>query len=247
MGWPMDTATALVTGVKARIGRQVAEALVADGWRVLGQVRRANDPVPDGVTRIVGDLSRPDIGAHLYAQIEGEAPCLLVNSAARFEVDALGSLDADEFDAHMSVNARAPALIAERFAAALGGGEGLIVNILDAKLAAPNPDYLSYTLSKAALAGWGEIAARSLAPAGIRVNAIAPALMLPSGDMSHADFERVHDLNPLGHGIDPAELVGALRFLIDAPGLTGETLTLDAGQRFLALPRDVAFLDTENS
>lgn len=241
----MDKGIALVTGVKARIGKQVAEALLADGWRVLGQVRDADDPVPDGCVRLTGDLARADIGKHLYAQIEGEAPSLLVNCAARFVVDALGTLDPQEFEAHMAINARAPALIGEAFASALGSRDGLVVNILDAKLDAPNPDYLSYTLSKVALAGWTDIAAREWAGEGIRVNAIAPALMLPSGDMSQEDFERVHDLNPLGHGIEPQELVAALRFLIEAPGVTGETLTLDAGQRFLALPRDVAYLEVE--
>ncbi|MBW0145439.1 SDR family oxidoreductase [Sphingomicrobium clamense] len=242
----MNRGTALVTGVKARIGKTVAEALRDDGWRVIGQVRDQNDPVPDGVERIAGDLSRPDIGTNLYAQVEGEAPSLLVNVAARFAEDSLGSLSSDEFEAHMAVNVRAPALIAEAFADAHEGGEAMIVNILDAKLAAPNPDYLSYTLSKSALAGWTDIAARAWAGAGVRVNAIAPALMLPSGDMEENDFEMVHDLNPLGHGVEPGELVGALRYLIDAPGVTGETLTLDAGQRFLALPRDVAFIDVED-
>lgn len=242
----MDKGTALVTGAKARIGKQVAEALLADGWRVIGQVRAESDPVPAGCERVTGDLARADIGAHLYAQLGGEAPTLLVNCAARFAEDALGALDPDEFEAHMAINARAPALIGEAFARALGDKDGLVVNILDAKLEAPNPDYLSYTLSKMALAGWTQIAAREWAGRGIRVNAIAPALMLPSGDMSKDDFERVHDLNPLGHGVEPKELVAALRYFIDAPGVTGETLTLDAGQRFLALPRDVTYLEVED-
>ena len=123
------------------------------------------------------------------------------------------------------------------------GDAALIVNILDSKLAAPNPDYLSYTLSKYALAGWTEVAARGLAGQGIRVNALAPALMLPSGEQDQAAFERVHALNPLGHGVEVAELVAAIRFLVDQPSITGQTLVLDGGQRFMALPRDVAFLD----
>ena len=242
----MDKGTALVTGAKARIGKTVAEALLSDGWRVIAQVRAPGDPVPSGAQAIAGDLARADIGSQLFAQVEGEAPRLLVNCAARFAEDRLGALDAAEFDAHMAINLRAPALIGEAFAKAHGGGEGLIVNILDAKLAAPNPDYLSYTLSKAALAGWTDIAARAWASEGIRVNAIAPALMLPSGDMTEEDFASVHARNPLGHGVEPAELVAALRSLIDAPGVTGETLTLDAGQRFMALPRDVAYLQSED-
>lgn len=240
----MKRGTALVTGVRARIGRLIAEALMADGWQVIGHVREQGDEVPEGVAAVWGDLSRPDIGAHLFDQIEGAAPSLLVNSAARFEEDRLGALSADEFDAHMATNVRAPALIGESFVDGLEG-EGLIINILDAKLDAPNPDFLSYTLSKAALAGWTQIAARAWAHEGVRVNGIAPALMLRSGDMSDDEFERVHDFNPLGHGVQPDELVAAIRYLVDAPAVTGEILTLDAGQRFMALPRDVAFIDVE--
>ena len=241
----MKRGTALVTGVRARIGKLIAEALLADGWRVIGHVREPGDAVPDGVAGVWGDLARPDIGAHLFGQIEGEAPSLLVNSAARFEEDRLGALAPDEFDAHMATNVRAPALLGEAFLEALEG-EGLIVNILDAKLEAPNPDFLSYTLSKAALSGWTDIAARAWAHEGVRVNAIAPALMLRSGDMSDEQFARVHDFNPLGHGVEPEELVTALRYLVDAPSVTGKTLTLDAGQRFMALPRDVAFIELED-
>jgi hypothetical protein len=67
--------------------------------------------------------------------------------------------------------------------------------------------------------------------------------MLPSGEQDEANFEAVHGLNPLGHGIEIAELVAALRYLIDSPGVTGQTLLLDGGQRFMALPRDVQFLE----
>lgn len=244
MGAAMKRGTAFITGVRARIGRIIAEALLADGWRVIGHVREEGDKVPDGVVAVWGDLERPDIGAHLYGQIDGEMPSLLVNSAARFEEDRLGALSVDEFDAHMATNMRAPALIGEAFVKALEG-EGLIVNILDAKLEAPNPDFISYTLSKAALSGWTDIAARAWAHEGVRVNAVAPALMLRSGDMTDEEFERVHDFNPLGHGVEPEELVAAIRYFIDAPSVTGKILTLDAGQRFMALPRDVAFIDVE--
>lgn len=245
MGAAMKRGTALVTGVRARIGRKIAEALMADGWSVIGHVREEGDEVPEGVKSVWGDLSRPDIGAHLFGQIEGEQPSLLINSAARFEEDSLGDLSSEEFDAHMATNVRAPALIGEAFVGALESGDGLIVNILDAKLEAPNPDFLSYTLSKAALSGWTDIAARAWAHEGVRVNAVAPALMLRSGDMSDEEFERVHDFNPLGHGVQPDELVAAIRYLVDAPSVTGKTITLDAGQRFMALPRDVAFIDVE--
>ena len=112
----------------------------------------------------------------------------------------------------------------------------------DAKLAAPNPDFLSYTLSKQALAGLTGLAARAYADRGIRVNAIAPALMLRSAGQSEENFAASHALNPLRRGVSPDDVVGALRYLIDAPAVTGQTLVIDGGQQFMALGRDVQFL-----
>jgi NAD(P)-dependent dehydrogenase (short-subunit alcohol dehydrogenase family) len=97
-------------------------------------------------------------------------------------------------------------------------------------------------LSKYTLAALTEVAARALAERGIRVNAIAPALMLPSGEQGEANFAAVHDFNPLRRGVEVEDVIKALRFLIDSPGVTGQTLVIDGGQRFMALPRDVQFL-----
>ena len=133
-------------------------------------------------------------------------------------------------------------LLIDELARRHGGGEALVVNLLDAKLAAPNPDFLSYSISKYALAGLSELAARALAPKRIRVNVISPALMLPSGEQATENFESVHGLNPLGRGIEPDDVVAAVRFLLDSTGITGQTLTLDGGQRFMNLARDVQFL-----
>jgi NAD(P)-dependent dehydrogenase (short-subunit alcohol dehydrogenase family) len=123
------------------------------------------------------------------------------------------------------------------------GSDVLVVNLLDAKLAAPNPDFLSYTLSKQALAGFTELAARALAGKGIRVNGIAPALMLRSPGQDEQNFAATHAFNPLGRGVEPDDVVAALRYLIDAGTVTGQTLTIDGGQRYWGLPRDVQFLE----
>jgi NAD(P)-dependent dehydrogenase (short-subunit alcohol dehydrogenase family) len=146
----------------------------------------------------------------------------------------------------MKVNARAPMLLIDELARRHDGREALAVNLLDSKLAAPNPDFLSYTLSKYALAGLTEVAARALAGKGIRVNAIAPALMLPSGEQDRANFAAVHDLNPLRRGVEVGDVIAALRFLIDSAGMTGQTLVLDGGQRFMNLARDVQYLEGSN-
>ena len=87
----------------------------------------------------------------------------------------------------------------------------LIVNRLDSKLSAPNPDFLSYTISKHALAALTELAARALANRGIRVNGIAPALMLRSNGQSAENFDAMHHNNPLGRGVEPEDVIAALR------------------------------------
>jgi NAD(P)-dependent dehydrogenase (short-subunit alcohol dehydrogenase family) len=123
--------------------------------------------------------------------------------------------------------------------------DSLVVNLRDAKVAAPNPDFLSYTLSKQALAGLTELAARALAAKGIRVNGIAPALMLQSSGQSEENFEAMHVHNPLRRGVEPTDVIAALNYLIGAPHLTGQVLMVDSGQRFFGLERDVQFLGVQ--
>ena len=237
--------TAIVTGGGRRVGAAIVAALLGDGWRVVAHVHHADDAVPDGAEKVVADLADAGCGETILAPIDGPVS-LLVNNAARFAWDGFGEASAKEFDAHMAVNARAPMLLIDALARRHpAGSEALVVNILDAKLAAPNPDYLSYTLSKYAAAGLTELAARALAGRGIRVNAIAPALMLPSGPQDEQDYARVHALNPLARGVEVDDVIGALRFLIEQPAMTGATLTIDGGQRFMALPRDVQFLERQ--
>jgi NAD(P)-dependent dehydrogenase (short-subunit alcohol dehydrogenase family) len=114
--------------------------------------------------------------------------------------------------------------------------------MLDSKLAATNPDYLSYTLSKNALAAFTELAARALAVRGIRVNGIAPGLMLRSSGQSEDNFRAMHSRNPLGRGVEPGDVAEAIRYLVDAKCVTGQILVIDSGLRFMALERDVQFL-----
>jgi NAD(P)-dependent dehydrogenase (short-subunit alcohol dehydrogenase family) len=237
-----DARTAIVTGAGKRVGADIARALLADGWAVVAHVHLSADEVPEGAVKVVADLAQPDCADIIFGAVNGPVT-LLINNAARFAWDGFGEFSLEEFDAHMCVNVRAPTLLIDRFSAQHSGeGNALIVNLLDSKLAAPNPDYLSYTLSKQALAGLTELAARALAGKGIRVNASAPGLMLRSSGQSEENFDAMHSENPLRRGVEPADVVGALRYLIGARCVTGETLVVESGQRFLALPRDVQFL-----
>lgn len=243
--------TAIVTGGARRIGAEISRALAADGWHLLihcnNSVGEAENLAAElGNAAIVkAELADIDAPARIFAGLEGlPPPRLLVNNASRFAHDAADDFTAGQWDAHQAINLRAPALLSQLFARAAEEG-GLIVNLLDAKLAQPNPDFFTYTISKMGLAGLTELTARCYAARGIRVCGIAPSVTLVSGPQSRENFDRVHKLNALGRGVDVGEIVAALRFIIATPTLTGQTITLDGGQRFLSLPRDVQFLELD--
>ena len=239
----MEKGTAIVTGAGKRVGATIAQALVDDGWKVVTHVHHEEDSVADGAIKVVADLADASCAAIIFDAARDLSPVrLLVNNAARFAWDAFDEFSGAEFDAHMAVNVRGPALLIDELARRHDGRDALIVNMLDSKLAAPNADYLSYTLSKYALAGLTELAARALAPRRIRVNGIAPALMLRSSGQSEENFQAMHSKNPLGRGVEPGDVVATLRHLIDAAGVTGQIITIDSGHRFLGLERDVQFL-----
>jgi NAD(P)-dependent dehydrogenase (short-subunit alcohol dehydrogenase family) len=241
--------TAIVTGGAKRIGAELARALAADGWHVLIQYHRSQAEAEalarglETASTVQAELGDPGAAERIVAALDGlPPPRLLVNNASRFAYDAADNFTLESWNAHLDVNLRAPARLSQAFAARIGDGRGLIVNLLDAKLAAPNPDFFSYTISKFGLAGLTELTARAFAPR-VRVCGIAPSVTLVSGPQSRANFDAVHKLNPLEHGVEVDEIVGALRFIIATPSLTGQTIILDGGQRFLALPRDVQFLE----
>ena len=158
----------------------------------------------------------------------------------------IASVAVADFDAHMAINLRAPALLTQAFAEQVPEGvTALVVNFLDAKLESLNPDYLTYTLSKIGLQGLTELTARAYAPR-LRCVGVAPAVTLVSGPQSRENFEAVHGLNPLGQGVTVDQIIAALRFIIATPTYNAQTIVLDGGQRLLGLARDVAYMVTKH-
>ena len=243
MAAPLER-TAIVTGAARRVGRAVTEALLRDGWQVVAHVRAEADDVPDGAIKITADLEDAAAAKAIFDAARLLPPVrLLVNNAARFAWDGPGSIDPAEFSSHLAVNALAPALLMEELARRhRRGQDACVVNLLDAKVAAPNPDYISYTVSKQALSTLTDLYARALADQGIRVNAVAPALMLRSSGQSEENYRAMHANNPLGRGVEPGDVADAILYLAGAGAVTGQTILIDGGQRFMALARDVQFL-----
>ncbi|MEO9900703.1 MAG: SDR family oxidoreductase [Nisaea sp.] len=254
--------TALVTGGARRVGAVLCRGLATDGWHVAvhfnGSERNAEGLV--GEIRAAGgtaeaiqcDLSDPAAVTRLIDRASEGAPPLglLVNNAALFEGDRLGSLTAELIDRHHAVNVRAPALLSRTFAEIVGrqAADGIeprtdccIVNLLDNKVFGPNPDYLSYSLTKFALHGMTQMLAMELAP-DIRVAGIAPGVTLPSGPQTQEEFESSQASLMLGRGSSPEQILAALRFILSAPAFTGQCITIDGGQVLQAMPRDIAFI-----
>lgn len=172
--------------------------------------------------------------------------CGLVNSASRFVYDDIQSLSPQSLDEHLRPNLVAPILLAQSLAEQLArhpqAPDGVIVNLLDQKLSNLNPDFLSYTLTKAALAAATTMLAQALAPR-IRVVGIAPGLTLPSYLQDEAAFAHAHrTLSPLGASSTADDIAASVVFAMKTRSLTGSVLTVDGGQHLLGLPRDASLM-----
>jgi len=112
---------------------------------------------------VVGDLAAGDKVAAIVEDARAAIGplSLLVNSASMFEADAVGTLRADIWNHQFAVNAQAPVLLAQAFAAQVAddAADPSIVNLIDQRVLNPRPDYVSYYLSKSVLAGAGPGAA----------------------------------------------------------------------------------------
>ncbi|MGI8839879.1 MAG: SDR family oxidoreductase [Caulobacteraceae bacterium] len=230
---------ALVTGAARRIGRTLAVAVGEAGYDVLIHHHASPDDVEE-TARLVraegrraevraADLADPAAAGRLIAAAPGPMT-LLVNCASLFADDRIETVTAEGFDAVIAANLRAPVLLAQAFAAALPSERaGLIVNIVDQRVWRLTPQFFSYTLGKAALWTATQTLAQALAPR-IRVNAIGPGPTLASVHQSPVDFAAEAAGVLLGHGADPAQIAAALRYLIDAPSVTGQMIAVDGGQ-----------------
>lgn len=246
------TRTVLVTGAARRIGATIARTLAAAGHRVVVHHNRsgAEAEALAGEIRAAGgwcatlaaDLSRRDAVDGLIGRAVALAGPLdvLVNNASSFSNDSIDTVTWDTFDAHWAPNLAAPLFLSRDFARQIGDRDGCIVNLLDQKVINLNPDFVSYTLSKVALAGLTEMLAMQFAPR-IRVCGISPGITLISGRQTPESFARAWAAPPLGRSSTPEEVADAVQFILRTPSMTGRTIVLDGGESLQRRARDVAF------
>jgi NAD(P)-dependent dehydrogenase (short-subunit alcohol dehydrogenase family) len=245
---------ALVTGGAKRIGRAIALELAGRGWDVAIHYRNSAAEAEDVVRAIqasgrraaalrceLADETAVRALVGQAAQALGPVSCV-VNNASLFERDSAADFSQALLDRHMHANLAAPVLLAQALHAATPDeSTAVVINLLDQKLYNLNPDFLSYTLSKAALQSATTMLAQALAPK-VRVVGIAPGITLVSGDQTEAGFAKAHAHTPLGKSSTPEDVASAVCFAAESPAITGSTILIDGGQHLIPLQRDVMFV-----
>ena len=257
----------LVTGSAKRLGREIALALARDGWQVAVHYR---DSLEDAgktsaeCARLSGtsaafraNLANETAVRNLLPRVVAQFGRVdaVVNSASTFEHDTPASFGFAALEKHMRSNAGAAILLAqalhthirERHAAAAKAGDGVaggraaVVNLLDQKLWNQNPDFFSYTLSKAALEAATTMLALALAPQ-VRVVGVAPGLTLTSTLLTPEQFDARHKMALLGQSSTPADVASTVRFALENQSITGTTLLVDGGQHLMRFERDFSLM-----
>lgn len=247
---------ALVTGAAKRIGRSIALALAQHGWHVVVHYRQSADEARATVRDIealgrraaavqcdlADDAAAKTLLPQAIAALNAGPITCVVNNASLFDHDDMQTFSLGKLDAHMHANLAAPILLAQALHDATPPGmQSVVVNLLDQKLFNLNPDFLSYTLSKAALHTATTMLAQALAPK-VRVVGVAPGITLVSGDQSPEGFAKAHRVTPLGRSSTPEDIAATVCFVAESPAITGTTLLVDGGQHLIPLQRDVMFI-----
>jgi NAD(P)-dependent dehydrogenase (short-subunit alcohol dehydrogenase family) len=257
----MTRPAVLVTGGARRIGEAVGRRFAAAGWHVAIHCRRSTDQAEALAAELPSaevvrcDLADADAARALIANLAHRLPDwrALVNSASVFRHDTASALDDDANREALQVNAATPALMAQAYLRLGRSSAGRrVIQLTDQKLANPNPDFFSYTMSKHALAATVPMLAMHAATqtgegaaCKDRIYALAPGAILASHDQAPEEAEMSHRMNLLARRTSAVEVAEAAFFLATGPLASGQTLFVDSGQHLLAQPRDVMYLARE--
>jgi len=241
----------LITGGAKRLGAAMARAIAAAGYKPVIHANKSADAAKAlaeelGGVFVLGDLADPTAPSRIIDEALQKAGPLygLINNASRFIFDSAASVSTESIAAHMAPNLTAPVLLTKHFVARLTLERGVVINILDQKLSNLNPDFFSYTLTKAALAAATEMLAMALAPR-VRVCGIAPGLTMKAPNQTEQKFEKAWRANPLQRGSAPEDIARAAVFILQTPSITGTTITVDGGEHLMRRSRDVGLLSGE--
>jgi len=243
----MSTPVALVTGAARRLGRTLALTLAAEGYAILLHYHHSEKEATETAAKIrelgkpvrtfKADLTDYEQIQALYKTLDGfvdelssneeAAHEVLINSAANMAAIRADALLPSSWDTTLDLNLKAPFFCAQESARRMFKG-GLIVNMTDTGAQKAWSRFPTYTISKAGLEAMTKILARAYAP-DIRVNSIAPGLVLPSDSITAEEWERLVQRLPLKRSADLTEISSALRFLIHNAYITGQTIAVDGG------------------
>ena len=244
----------LVTGGSQRIGGAISRAFGEAGWHVVIHYHNSSTAADElagqlpSAETIGADLANTAIAKDLIATLAGKLPDwrVLVNCASVFEYDSVTELDVETNREAMQVNALAPAVMAQAFLASAQSKAGrCVIQVTDQKLANPNPDFFSYTMSKHALDATIPMLAMGAAGPDDRIYGLAPGAILASHDQSEAEADVSHRMNLLGRRTDATEIADAALFLASGHLESGQSLIVDSGQHLLRQDRDVIYLARE--
>ena len=248
-GDALNRPAVLVTGGAKRIGAAISRRFAAGRWHVvihcnrsLAEAEALAAELPSAeVVRC--DLADCDGAVAMVTDLAGRLDDwrALVNSASVFRPDSVEALDVGINWEAMQVNAAAPAEMAQAYLLQARSKAGRrVIQVTDQKLANPNPDFFSYTMSKHALAA--TVPMLAMANPVDRIYALAPGAILASHDQAEDEADTSHRLNLLGRRTTVEEVAEAAWFLATGPLASGQTLFVDSGQHLLAQPRDVMYL-----
>ncbi len=194
------------------------------------------------------DLANEEATRKLLPQVVSQLGRVdaVVNSAALFEHDDVQSFSYANMTQHWASNTGAAIVLAQALhqhcqSRGAPAAEAVVINMLDQKLWNPNPDFLSYTLSKAALEAANTLLAQALAPL-VRVVGVAPGLTLTSHMLDDDKFQKLHTLSPLGRSSSVEDVVSSVVFAVHNRAMTGTTLLVDGGQHLMKFERDFSLM-----
>jgi NAD(P)-dependent dehydrogenase (short-subunit alcohol dehydrogenase family) len=238
---PRRARTVLITGAAVRVGREIALSFAQVGWDVVIHYNGSEKPAKELATFI----HKKGRKAHLakanllnLKELEKLIPALnkqgikldcLINNASVFEKDRLKNITSKSWHDHAGVHIFAPLILMRDFCAQYKGSDGNIINLTDSLHGwSISPNFLSYSLSKMGLENATRLLAKELAP-NIRINAVAPGSTIAAvGDKGYSE-ENLKKTIPLGRRSSPEEVCDAIHFILSAPSMTGQVLSLSGG------------------